>query len=77
MSFITSMFSTPSAPALSVVTPAKAAPKETDADIIKERQGFYARQLAANQKNTQIGTNPLGVASDVLQTSRKALLGGT
>ena len=72
MSFITSMFSTPSAPALSVVTPAKAAPKETDADIIKERQ---ERMAQAQMKNVEAGAMQNGNAEAPPSQGEEALAG--
>ena len=76
MSFITSMFATPSAPELPPIVQAKPPPKETDENIKGVRERHYSALLGTMAKNKTVGTNPLGVASDTLQTSRKALLGG-
>ena len=81
MSFITqplqSLFEVPKAPAMPPIVKAEKPPKETDESIKQVRQQQYSALLGSMSKNKTVGTNPLGVASDVLQTSRKSLLGGT
>jgi hypothetical protein len=49
--------------------------EEEDPDVIARREFYQKQALLASRKNT-IKTTSLGVASDTLQTSRKALLGG-
>lgn len=79
--------STPDTP--TITTPAQTKATETDqqtaiASVDKESQDaintakadIVAKQALLTAKNRTIKTSGLGVASDVLQTGRKSLLGG-
>jgi hypothetical protein len=76
MSEIMNIFSPPSAPDIPVVKKAEPPPKETSEEVTTAKRDFLSKQALLSAKNSTIATNPLGVASDILQTNRKQLLGG-
>jgi len=51
-------------------------PREIEDASAESRRNFYAKQALLAGKNENVKTSSLGSASDTLQTSRKALLGG-
>lgn len=80
MSFIADILAPimPKAPEIEIpkVKAATPAPTKDTAAVEKAAQEFTAKQALLRAKNRTVATNPLGAASDLLQTSRKSLLGG-
>jgi len=76
MGFISNLFSKPSTPDIPIVKQVIPAPTVEDEPVRQARRDFLAKQAALSAKNKTIATNALGIAPDILQTSKKALLGG-